>query len=340
MDTETTMAQGLADTNARYDAACKRVLLEKYILAWIMKSCLEEYRDCNVREIAEKYIEGQPQVSAIPVLPDESGTVIHGLDTEDKSVHEGTVTYDIRFRAIVPGTEDVIALIVNVEAQNDYYPGYPILKRGIYYGSRMISSQYGREFTGSHYEKIKKVYSIWICMDPPKRKENTINRYRLVEERLVGESTEPVKDYDLLSVVMLCLGRPEGENYQGVLKMLDVLFSNETSVTDKKKILEDEYDIPMTQKLDEEVSSMCNLSEGVMRKGVAKGRAEGIAKGRAEGMAKGMAERTLSNLQSLMKNMGLSAEQAMTVLEVPEAERQQYADLLKGHPGPEKGLEQ
>ena len=167
-------------------------------------------------------------------------------------------------------------------------------------------------------------------MDPPKRKENTINRYRLVEEHLVGESTEPVKDYDLLSVVMLCLGKPEGENYQGVLKMLDVLFSNETSVADKKKILEDEYDIPMTQKLDEEVSSMCNLSEGVMRKGVAKGRAEGIAKGRAEGMAKGMAERTLSNLQSLMKNMGLSAEQAMTVLEVPEAERQQYADLLKG----------
>ena len=313
MDTETTMAQGLADTNARYDAACKRVLSEKYILAWIMKSCLEEYRDCNVREIAEKYIEGQPQVSAIPVLPDESGTVIHGLDTEDKSVHEGTVTYDIRFRAIVPDTEDVIALIVNVEAQNDYYPGYPILKRGIYYGSRMISSQYGREFTGSHYEKIKKVYSIWICMDPPKRKENTINRYRLVEERLVGESTEPVKDYDLLSVVMLCLGRPEGENYQGVLKMLDVLFSNETSVTDKKKILEDEYDIPMTQKLDEEVSSMCNLSEGVMRKGVAKGVTKGV----------------LSSIQSLMKNMDLSEEQAMALLDIPEKERQGYRDLLK-----------
>ena len=260
-------------------------------------------------------------MSAIPVLPDESGTVIHGLDTEDKSVHEGTVTYDIRFRAIVPGTEDVIALIVNVEAQNDYYPGYPILKRGIYYGSRMISSQYGREFTGSHYEKIKKVYSIWICMDPPKRKENTINRYRLVEERLVGESTEPVKDYDLLSVVMICLGRLEGENYQGVLKMLDVLFSNETSVADKKKILEDEYDIPMTQKLDEEVSSMCNLSEGVMRKGVAKGRAEGMARGVTKGI--------LSSIQSLMETMNLSPDQAMAALKVPEAERQKYVELLK-----------
>ncbi len=150
-------------------------------------------------------------------------------------------------------------------------------------------------------------------MDPPKRKENTINRYRLVEEHLVGESTEPVKDYDLLSVVMLCLGKPEGENYQGVLKMLDVLFSNETSVTDKKKLLEDEYDIPMTQKLDEEVSSMCNLSEGVMRKGVAKGVTKGV----------------LSSIQSLMKNMDLSEEQAMALLDIPEKERQGYRDLLK-----------
>ena len=39
-----------------------------------------------VGDIVEKYIEGQPQVSAVPVLPDEGGTVISGMDTEDKSV--------------------------------------------------------------------------------------------------------------------------------------------------------------------------------------------------------------------------------------------------------------
>ena len=166
VELKTTIAQGLhvTDDSAGYDAACKRVLSEKAILARIMKSCLEEYKDCDVNDIAEKYIEGQPQVSAVPVLPDEGGTVISGMDTEDKSVREGTVTYDIRFRAIVPDSEEQIALIINVEAQNDFYPGYPLIKRGIYYCCRMISSQYGREFTGSHYEKIKKVYSIWICM--------------------------------------------------------------------------------------------------------------------------------------------------------------------------------
>lgn len=154
VELKTTIAQGLhvTDDSAGYDAACKRVLSEKAILARIMKSCLEEYKDCDVNDIAEKYIEGQPQVSAVPVLPDEGGTVISGMDTEDKSVREGTVTYDIRFRAIVPDSEEQIALIINVEAQNDFYPGYPLIKRGIYYCCRMISSQYGREFTGSHYE--------------------------------------------------------------------------------------------------------------------------------------------------------------------------------------------
>ena len=114
MDEQTTLAQGLhiTDNRAGYDAACKRVLSEKAILARIMNSCLEEYKDCDVNDIAEKYIEGHPQVSAVPVLPDEGGTIIDGMDTEDKSVREGTVTYDIRFRAIVPSSEERIALII------------------------------------------------------------------------------------------------------------------------------------------------------------------------------------------------------------------------------------
>ena len=311
MDEQTTLAQGLhvTDDSAGYDAACKRVLSEKAILARIMKSCLEEYKDCDVNDIAEKYIEGQPQVSAVPVLPDESGTIINGMDTEDKSVHEGTVTYDIRFHAIVPNSGERIALIINVEAQNDFYPGYPLIMRAIYYCCRIISSQYGREFTNSHYEKIKKVYSIFICMSPPKNRQNTITRYRLVEENLVGKATEPVRNYDLLSVVMLCLGGPDGENYDGVLRMLDVLLSNETSEAEKRKILQDDYDIQMTQTMEREVSVMCNLSKGVEERGVTKG--------------------IVASIKNLVKNMGVSVEQAMSVLEIPETERQKYMDLLE-----------
>lgn len=93
----------------------------------------------------------------------------------------------------------------------------------------MISSQRGREFIGSHHQKIKKVYSIRICMNPPKGRRNTISRYRLAGEHPIGKVMELIKNYDLLSIIMLCLGGPDGENYDGILRMLDVLLSNETA---------------------------------------------------------------------------------------------------------------
>ena len=146
-------------------------------------------------------------------------------------------------------------------------------------------------------------------MNPPKNRENTITRYRLTEEHLIGEAVELVQNYDLLSIVMLCLGGPDGKNYDGVLRMLDVLLSHKTSEAEKRRILQDDYDIQMTQTLESEVSVMCNLSKGVMEKGIEQG--------------------ILLSIKSLMETMGWTIEQAMTALKVPEAERRAYQDLLK-----------
>lgn len=281
MNTDTTIAKNIrvADERANYDAACKRLLSEKIILAWIMKSCLDEYRDCDVDTIAEKYIEGTPQIGEVAVAPDESNKVpvIHGAGSEDTSLTEGTITYDIRFFATAPISGELIRLIINVEAQNDFYPGYPLIKRAIYYCSRMISSQYGTEFTQSHYEKIKKVYSIWICMNPPKNRENSINRYYITEENLAGNVREKKANYDLLTAIMICLG--EEDSNIDVLKLLNVLLSTETGAGDKCQILEEDFNIKMTQELESEVSLMCNLSKGVEARGIEKGRREGRQEG-------------------------------------------------------------
>lgn len=316
MDSPTAIAQAIHTTegNSAYDAACKKILSNKIILAWIMKSCLEEYRDLDVTEIAEKYIEGIPSISEEPVFPDDAGPLIQGADTTDKSLTERTVTYDISFRAVAPGFEELIELYINVEAQKKFNPGYPLLKRGIYYCSRMISRQSNRDFIDSHYEKIKKVYSIWICLNSPESRKNTISRYRMTEESLVGDVKEPTANYDLLSVVMICLGGPEEEHYEGVLKLLHTLLSNETSEKEKQEVLENEFDIPMTRELESEVSTMCNLSQTVKEEG------------RQEGLIDGI----LLSLKKLMKNRGMSVEEAFTTLEVPEADWQKYRKLLAG----------
>ena len=175
MEYENTLAKDIsgAGKGAAVDASCKRLLADKSILAWILKDCVEEYRNSNIQDIAEKYIESEPQIAEVAVNPDETNPSIRGLSNEDATLTEGTVTYDIRFMASAPVSGELIQLIINVEAQNDFYPGYPLIKRGIYYCSRMISAQYGTEFTQSRYADIKKVYSIWVCARPPKNRAYT-----------------------------------------------------------------------------------------------------------------------------------------------------------------------
>lgn len=319
MKVENILAKNItaAGDRANYDAACKRLLANKIILAWIMKSCLEEFQDFTVEEIADKYIEGSPQIAKIAVNPDEEtdskGEQIEGSKTEDSTMKEGTVTYDIRFYALVPQTAETIKLILNVEAQNNFYPGYPIIKRGLYYCSRMISSQYGVEFTDGHYEKIRKAISIWICADPPKYHENTITRYTVQEENIVGNTTEKRENYDLITAVIVCLGNAGDDKYTGILKLLDVLLSSERKPDEKKRILQDDFNIKMTKELESEVLLMCNLSKGIEEKGIKEGIKEGI----------------LSSIQNLMESMGWSAEQAMTALKIPESEQVQYVNGLK-----------
>lgn len=72
------------------------------------------------------------------------------------------------YEPLVTNNEPLYYVHINLEAQNDFNPGYPLLKRAVYYCGRMISSQYGTVFVKSHYEKIQK---IWEC------KIVCVNRY-------------------------------------------------------------------------------------------------------------------------------------------------------------------
>ena len=102
MDENTKLTLDLLATEqaAKYDTQCKILLAEKPILARIMQGCMKEFKDCTPEEIAEKYIEGTPAISEFAIH--SNGDIVHGINTEDKSISEGNIYYDIRFIAIVP----------------------------------------------------------------------------------------------------------------------------------------------------------------------------------------------------------------------------------------------
>lgn len=293
------------------DNLCKRIISNKRILAWIMKSCVEEYKECSIEDIEEKYIEGTPDKIK------KYEPYIEGSRNEDTSNGEQSVFFDIKFNSLVPRDEHMITLIINVECQSDFYPGYPLLKRAVYYSGRMISSQYGTVFSNSHYEKLRKVYSIWICLNPPRYRRNTINIYSLVENQLVGSVAEKKENYDLITVAMICIGDDEDENCGGVLKLLSVLFSKEKNLAEKMKLIEKEFDIPMTQSMEEEVSQMCNYARYVKLEGIKEGVKEGIKEG------------VFASLKNLIESTDMNKEQAMTILKIPEQDKKMYEKMLQ-----------
>ena len=240
-----------------YDAAAKRLVAVRYILAWIVKKCIREASQFSVKDIATKYITGDPYVMQKPVYRDDTEAEDPGrakLDqTEDASVSEGTVRYDILFTLDLPGKEAPITVIVNIELQNRADLDYPLIARAVSYVARMLGSQ------GPNYNNLHKVYSIWVISNPRHDRENTIDSYTLAC-RTAGRPLRAIeKDGDLLEIVFLNLGEPEAvrdpEN-PDILWLLDVLFSKTMDITEKKNILESDFDIPMTRKMEEELETM------------------------------------------------------------------------------------
>ena len=292
---QTSLSMGISASELRkhrdrYDRACKRLLSEKEVLGWILHECLDEFKEVSPSEIATAYIDGDPEVGATPVHADDAALVT-GLGTEDSPLDEGTIWYDIRFRALVPGTGQPVGMIVNVEAQGDFYPGYPLLKRATYYCGRMISSQYGMVFTHAHYEKLQKVCSIWICPNPPMNYRNTITRISMTKQALVGNAILDPAEYDLIEMVLACPDGDRQEKGDGLLRLLGTLIASERGADERKAIISDEFGIAMSERLSDEVVEMSNVSKGLeemwYHQGVERGYEDGHQRGFEDGRQRG-----------------------------------------------------
>ena len=311
----------LSGGNPEYDASAKRLLSSKKILAWILKYCVPEFENCEIADIRDKYIEGTPEVGTVPVLPDETNAArIVGDNVEDKTLTEGTVTYDIRFRAITP-EKDSLGLIINIEAQHSANLEYPLTKRAFYYCSRLISAQHDTVFTKSEYGKIKKVYSIWLCMESPDETSG-ITRYSMEESFPYGHIGEEKKNYDLAQIVMIYLSEEKKELGNRLLNLLYEIFKSRDNAAGKMKVLHSEYDIQLSHSEEGMVDHMCNLSIGIAKENAYKGYNKGYNVGEQIGEKRGaIREKREIALRMLRAQMDISAIAAITRQEESDVRR-------------------
>lgn len=167
-------------------------------------------------------------------------------------------------------------------------------------------------FSHSEYDKLNKVYSLWLCLDPPKYKQNCITAYSIRENQIIGNMSNKKAEYDIAQVVMICIGN-EIENQETRMIFFNLLFSTAHSYEKKKEILEKEYGIPMTVKLKGGIYEMCNAGEGLARKYLKEGQVKTL----------------LEALSNIMNALNFTAEQALDILKVPKEEREMYIEMMK-----------
>ncbi len=167
----------------------------------------------------------------------------------------------------------------------------------------MISSQKERDFSNSNYNDIKRVYSIWVCMNMP---ENSLEHIHLVKDSIVN-SHEWKGKMDLVNIVMIGLAEelPEYEEKYELHRLLGALLSQDLTVNEKLNIIGNEYAIPMEKDFREDVGIMCNLSQKIKETGIEMGKREMIMK---------------------MYNKGYTAAQ---IADVAEMDEKQIKEIIK-----------
>ena len=273
MNTEIANAVNAAGDKAQYDTRVKRLLAQKSILAHILMKTVDEFKGMKPEDVV-KYIEGEPSISVVPVEPglanmektDATGQRIVGLNTENAEINEGLVRFDIIF--YVRMKNGLSQIIVNIEAQKDEPTEYKILNRAIFYVSRLISSQKERDFVNTNYDDIKQVFSIWICMNMD---DNSLSHIHLTKDEMLKPCNWK-GNLDLLNIVLIGITNeiPEHDEKYEMHRLIGALLSSELKEQEKLDIIEHEYNIPISQEFREDVSIMCNLSQGIEDKAIAK----------------------------------------------------------------------
>ena len=300
-DIKTILARDIETENLdiRYDMSVKRVLGNIPLLAPITKYTAKELKDFSIPMIEQCIDADSIQISQVFVEPGLTNRKIVNDELESKVPGEGRAIFDIRFTITLPdGNKSKI--IINIEAQQKSNPGYILLNRGIFYTARLVSAQLSVKFTNDgsdkeQYDNIKKVYSIWICMDCPEdKKENC----------------------DLMNITFIHLsGKPDQSHHQ-LISMLDVLLAKIDAETKIKK-LQEEHNLPMTIKLEKEMNDMCNLSSGIREEGF------------HDGFLNGEHNTNIKNIRNLMHTQNWSAEKAISALGFDASEYPKYLVLLQ-----------
>lgn len=287
------------------DEIFKKIISDTSILAEIAKEVVDGYSDVSIEDVRRYVnIEGNPSVIK--------------LDSESINSNGCRTVYDSKFRMQVPDRETFFHVYLEIEGQGTDRTPYPIENRQQFYLATMISDQKGHDFTDQHYEGLRRCYSVWVVMRPSRKDRNSIYRYTLEPEALLG-NVDNARRMDLMNLFVVNLGDPNEQTDVRMMQIMNAIFSEGMDDETRDRILSEKYDIHLDLGLAREAREMSFEEEYDMLVGY--GHSQGYAKGKEEGIAQGSRDTCVHSVLTLVKKMDIGIEEAMDLLDIPESSR-------------------
>ena len=225
------LAKAIADQE-KYDRVVKEIFDKPKIVATILRLTVPEFQGMTVEEVLPYILDISDDVP----VDDISSAALRNRPQEKTALLGKIITYDKHIKARNPKAGELnITLYFDFEFQNEYRNstlGYPLLKRGWFYAARELDGQLGVLKEDTDYNTLQKSYSIWICNeDIPKEEQNSMTRYHIVKDDVIGHSEDVPENYDLMEVIMIRRG--DAEIDAEIFDFLNGIFKSETDRVNK-----------------------------------------------------------------------------------------------------------
>lgn len=267
--------------DCKHDINAISLLTDAQIFARIIKLLLREFCNVSVEEI-EKSIQFYRENPGKESNMGDNDVVIIPSDSVSKEQRNGEIRYDKHYNVKTKNMEYWIKL--ELEAQNvtnDKTLGYHLENRVAYNLGRMMSGQKFVDFSNSDFDRLKKVKSIWICLN---QATDSIIRFTYKPSLEYGDcDINSLQSEQFEGIIVNVRGSSEkkqiAKSNGSIISFLEAVFKVEDAAT-KKKVLQEEFHLKITNPLERRLEVMCGVTEFSKNEG----REEGLKVGREEGI--------------------------------------------------------
>ena len=259
------------------------------------------------------------------IVKDSEGNPLD-FNSELGGLNTSLVRLDTLVEAVTPDKKNSIRIRFNIETQAVANPGYLITNRAQSYAAMLLATQ-NKDCTGSKkYTDLRKVYTVWVCLNPSGEEVNSVNRFGMLPH---PSNVSCTSIPSLMEIILINLCKIYSDEGPSITDLLNLIFSVGTDDEKRQNVLKKRYNLEVDLELIREVRQMTDwlteAREVGHEEGFEQGREEGFEQGMKEGMKEGIDKGVE---QERNRNKNLLADSVLRVMQKNNLDKKTAMDLV------------